>query len=546
MMSCTTYPQKSLILSLTIFSLLLLALSVPARAQVEMLTQHNDNGRTGANLKETILNTSNVNVSQFGKLFSREADGQIYTQPLVVCGLTFPGRIKHNVVYIETEHNSAYAYDADDPNANAPLWHVNFGPSAPYRDFYKTEWTDMNEEVGVTSTPVIDRRTQTIYIESKTKENNQYIQRLHALDLVTGQEKFGGPVTIQAQVMGTGLDSVKGVVSFNPYTQLQRPGLLLLNGVVYLGFGSHADMQPFHGWLLGYNAKTLKQVFVFNTTPDGSEGAIWQSGQGPAADKAGSIYVALGNGDSDVQKGGRDYGECILKLNPTLKDNPVTDWFLPFNFADLNNGDNDLGASGPMLLPDSNVLVQGSKEGVMYVAMLNNLGHFHTADDSGVLQNFPGGNGHIHGSPVSWLTTQNERIVYVWSENDNLKTYKWLGDHFVPGPIGPSRLPYGMPGGFLTISADGSKPGTGIIWANRPYDANANWNTVSGLLQAFDASDPTHELWNSKQNAARDDFGNFAKFNPPTVVNGKVYLATFSKQLVVYGLLPKNAADAAK
>lgn len=522
------------------------ALAAPGYAQVDMLTQHNDNARSGTNLHETVLNTSNVNVKQFGKLFTRSVDGQVYAQPLVVCGLTFPGKGKHNVVYLATEHNSVYAYDADDPKAAAPLWQINLGPSCPYTDFYKTEWTDMNDEVGITSTPVIDLRSKTIYVESKTKENGTYFQRLHALDLITGEEKPGSPVTITAQVKGTGLDSVNGVVSFNPFTQLQRPGLLLSNGVIYLAFGSHADTEPFHGWVIGYDPKTLKQVFVWNTTPNGSEGAIWQSGQGLAADASGYIFATLGNGDADAQTGGPDYGECIVRLNPKAKGSPVADWFMPFNFADLNQNDGDLGSSGPMLVPGTNMLVTGSKEDVLYVVQRNAMGHFHKADDAEIMQNFPGGNGHVHGAPVSWLTPNNGRILYVWTENDNLRSFKWQDGKFVPFAVGPTRLPYGMPGGFLTLSADGSRAGTGIIWASHPFDDNANWKTVTGELQAFDASDPSKELWNSRMNLTRDDLGMFAKFNPPTVVNGKVYLATFSKKLMVYGLLPKPQSASAK
>jgi hypothetical protein len=522
------------------------ALALQGHAQVNLLTQHNDNARSGANLHETTLNTSNVNASRFGKLFSRTVDGQMYAQPLVVCSLDIPGKGRRDVVFLATEHNSVYAFDADDPKAAAPFWHVNLGPSCPYTDFYKTEWTDMNDEVGITSTPVIDPRSRTLYVEAKTKENGRYFQRLHELDLLTGEEKPGSPVTIAAQVKGTGLDAVNGVVSFNPFTQLQRPGLLLSNGVVYLAFGSHADTEPFHGWMLGYDARTLKQVFVWNTTPDGSEGAIWQAGQGLAADASGYIYASLGNGDADAQTGGRDYGECLVRIDPKAKGSPVADWFMPFNFADLNQNDGDFGSSGPLLVSGTNILVTGSKEDVIYVVQRNAMGHFHKADDAEIIQDFPGGNGHVHGAPVVWLTPDNGRIMYVWTENDNLRSYKWQDGKFVPFKVGPTRLPYGMPGGFLSLSADGSRAGTGIIWASHPYDDNANWKTVPGELQAFDAADPMKELWNSRMNLTRDDLGMFAKFCPPTVVNGRVYLATFSKQLVVYGLLPKAPGAAVK
>jgi hypothetical protein len=242
----------------------------------------------------------------------------------------------------------------------------------------------------------------------------------------------------------------------------------------------------------------------------------------------------------------RDFGEALVKIDPTSKTNPIVDWFMPFNYADLNANDTDFGSSGPLLVPGTDLLITGSKEGVVYVAYRSVMGHFHKSDDDEIIQNFPGGNGHVHGSPVIWKTPKGELVMYVWTENDNLRSYEWKDGKFSPYETGPNRLPYGMPGGFLALSASGSQAGSGIIWASHPLDDNANWKTVAGDLQAFDAMDPTKELWNSHTNAARDDVGMFAKFCPPTVANGKVYLGTFSHQLVVYGLLPKTGAVAAK
>lgn len=519
-----------------------------AGAQVNVLTQHYDNARTGVNLHETALNTRNVNPSSFGKLFERKVDGQLYAQPLVATGLVFPGKGKHDVVFCATEHNSVYAFDADDPKASAPLWHVNLGPSMPYTDIYKTQWTDMNEEAGITSTPVIDLREGVIYVEAKSKENGKYYQRLHELDLLTGQEKPGSPVTITATVPGTGIDAVNGKITFDALHQLQRPGLLLLGGVVYLAFGAHADVQPFHGWILGYDARTLKQVCVFNSSPNGSEGSFWQAGQGLLADASGNIYGSTGNGDLDAFSGGKNYGNCLLKLTPSAGGLKVADWFAPFNWADLNEGDVDLGSCGPTLVPGMDLIVFGSKEGVVYVTKRTSLGHKGTSDDSQIVQNFPGGHGHVHGATVVWNTPQNERMLYVWTENDVLRAFKMVDGKFqtTPAALGPTHLAYGMPGGFLSVSSDGNKPGTGIVWASHPYDANANWVTVPGMLQAFDATDISKEIWSSKRNAARDDIGMFAKFCCPTVANGKVYMATFSKKLVVYGLLNGVAKTASR
>lgn len=530
-----------------IVATLLTAFSVaPGLAQVSVLTQHNDNARTGVNLQEKVLNTKNVNPTSFGKLFERKVDGQMYAQPLIVPGLTMPGHGRRNVVFCATEHNSVYAFDADDPQAAAPFWHVNFGPSVPYRDIYKTEWTDINEEIGITSTPVIDPRRGTIYLEAKTKENGQYYHRLHALDLRTGKERPGSPVTITATARGKAPDAVNGVITFDALHQLQRPGLLLSGGVVYLAYGSHADVEPFHGWILGYNPDTLKQVSVFNTSPDGSEGAIWQAGQGLIADASGNIYASTGNGDLTAFSGGKDYGNSLIKLTPTANGLKLTDWFAPFNWSDMNQGDSDLGSCGPTLVPGMDLIVFGSKEGVVYVTKRSNLGKKGASDDSQIVQNFPGGNGHVHGATVVWNTPQNERMLYVWTENDVMRAYKMADGKFNPQPamMGQTRLPYGMPGGFLAVTSDGNKPGTGIIWASHPYDDNANWRTVPGILQAFDATDIRKELWSSKKNPSRDDLGMFAKFCCPTVANGKVYMATFSRKLVVYGLLPKGQKSA--
>lgn len=504
-----------------------------------LLTQHNNNARTGANLTEIALNTDNVNVDHFGKLFARDVDGQVYAQPLYVPNVKMPGHGVRNVLFVATEHNSVYAYDADDPAAKAPFWTVNFGPSVPASEIYITQWTDMNEEIGITSTPVIDPASGTIYVEAKTKENGKYFQRLHALSISTGAEKTGSPALITATVPGKGYDAVDGKITFAPFLQLQRPGLLLLKGVVYIGFGAHADRDPFHGWIMAYDAATLKQVTALCLTPDGGQGSIWQAGQGLAADEAGSIYAVTGNGTADAQTGGRDYGTSILKLQPTKDGLTVTDWFTPSDFEVLNASDTDLGSSGPLLVPGTDLLISGGKSGVAYTTRRSNLGHF-AKDDSQMIQRFQMGVGHIHGSPIYYDDPKNGPTVYTWSEDDHLKAFALKDNKLTTSPISqsPDPVPPGMPGGFLTISATAKTPASGIVWASRPLNDNANWRTVDGLLEAFDASDLTHKIWDSQMNAARDGGHKFAKFCPPTVANGKVYLATFSKQIVAFGLLP--------
>ena len=518
-------------------------------APLYMLTQHNDNARTGANLRETVLNTSNVNVKTFGKLWTRDVDGYLYAQPLYVPRLTIPGKGVHNVVFLATAHNSVYAFDADDPRAADPLWKINLGPSIPADEVYKTKWTDMRVEIGITSTPVIDLTNKAIYVEAKTKEGGTYVHRLHALDITTGKERVGSPVVIQGSAAGTGEGSANGRISFEPVKHLQRAGLLLANGVVYLGFGSHADDPPFHGWIMGYDANTLARVCVFNVTPNGTEGSVWQAGMGMAADSAGNIYAMTGNGTFDADSGGRDYGNSMLKLHPTPGTLTVLDYFTPYNQALLNIHDTDLGASGPLLVPGTTLIMGGGKNGWMYLTHRDALGHIHAGDDSQIAQTFQMTPGNIHGAPVYWNGPKGP-MVYVWPEFDHLKALalNLTSGKLTETPASQSEVavPDGMPGGFLSVSADGSKAGTGIVWSCTPYDANANWETVPGIVRAYDASDLSHLLWDSKQNAGRDDVGMFAKFCPPTVINGRVYVSTFSNQLQVYGLLPGPPATASR
>lgn len=506
-------------------------------APLTVLTQHNDNARTGANLRETILNTANVNVKTFGKLWTREVDGYLYAQPLYMQNMRIPGKGLHNVVFLATAHDSVYAFDADDAGAANPLWKTNLGPSVPAAEVYKTRWTDMRVEIGITSTPVIDPINKALYVETKTKEGGTYVHRLHALDITTGKERTGSPIVIKAGVAGTGEGSTNGRITFDPVKHLQRASLLLVNGVVYLGFGSHADDPPFHGWIMGYAAKTLAQVCVFNVTPNGTEGSVWQAGMGLAADSAGNIFAMTGNGTFDADAGGPDYGNSLLKLRPKPGGLTVADYFTPYNQAELNVHDTDLGASGPLLVPGTTLILGGGKNGWLYVTHRDALGHIHQGQDSQIAQTFQMTPGNIHGAPVYWNGPAGPQ-VYIWPEFDHLKALKFVGGKLVEAPASQSAVavPDGMPGGFLSVSADGSKAGTGIVWSCTPYDANANWETVPGIVRAYDASDLAHLLWDSKQNAGRDDAGMFAKFCPPTVINGRVYVSTFSGQLQVYGL----------
>jgi hypothetical protein len=529
-------------LVLTLFS------AIPATCQVSVLTQHNDNARTGQNLNETVLNTSNVNQNGFGKLFWRTVDGFIYAQPLYAPGLTIQGAT-HNVVYVATQHNSVYAFDADDPNAPAPLWQVNLGTPVPSQDICiitgdtnpgDCPYYDISPEIGITSTPVIDTSTGIIYVVNRTKNtsNNSYHDFLHALDLLTGAERLAGPVEVTGQVNGTGAASQSGILTFDPTFHLQRPSLLLAGGVLYVCFGSVGDIGTYHGWVMTYNAATLQQEAIISITPNGTEGGIWSAGQGPVADAAGNIYIMTGNGDFSANSGGKDYGDSFLKFSgPTLA---VTDYFTPSNQGTLNANNTDLGSGGPMLLPGTSVLVGIGKDGVFRVVNTNSMGEFNSSVDNDV-QEFNALSKAFLSSPVYWNSPNNGPLVYIWGAADFLKAYQFNGSRFNTSPVSQGTIQNSTAfanAAALSVSADGSQLGSGIVWSSASISLWASGVQVPGVVRAFDATNLTNELWDSTQNLARDDVGGYAKFSPPTIANGKVYVGSFSGQLQVYGLNP--------
>src|SRR4051794_31709731 len=519
-------------------------------AAVDVLMQHNDNSRTGNNLSETVLNTTNVNSTTFGRLYSRPVDDQIYAQPLYATNVTIPGKGAHNVVYVATVNDSVYAFDADDATA-AAYWKVNYTDLANnIRPVFHTDvgqacgnYVDFSGNIGIVSTPVIDRTTNTMYLVARTVEgtgaSQKFVQKLHAIDITSGAEKLGGPITITASVAGTGAGSVGGQVAFNPQTENQRAALALSNGQIIILWASHCDTGPYHGWVMAYNATTLGQTWAFCNTPNGSNGGIWQSGQGPVIDAAGNIFVSGGNGTVSPTTG--QYGEAFLRISPT---GTVQDYFIPNNYQQLENGDIDFGSGGPLLIPGTRTLVSADKEGKIFFLNADNLGHLNTPDQTlqefQVTPNF--GSDKIHGAPVWYKDANNNQWVYVWGSNDKLKQFPFGGTilssttpSFVSNvTVNPNPS---MPGGVMAISGSGQTAGTGILWATTVLSGNANNDVRPGILRAFDATNVSVELWNTQNNALRDDFGNLAKFDTPTVDNAKVYLPTFSNQLVVYGLL---------
>jgi hypothetical protein len=519
------------------------------QAQVNVLTQRNDNARSGCNLQEAALNVSNVNAKSFGKLFSREVDGEIYAQPLIVSRLQMPGEGVRNVVFVATQHNSVYAFDADDPDAARPFWHVQLGPPVPVADVGQAcgTYRDFSKEIGITGTPVIDAATQTLYVVARTKApEGTFHQHLHALDLLTGKARPNTPLEIKATVAGKGRGSKDGKLAFEPLIHNQRPALLLHDGVVYISWAAHCDTGPYHGWIIGYHAKTLKQTTAFCTTPNGEGAGIWQSGTGPVVDEKGNIYIINGNGSVDTDKPASqktEYGSSFLKLQVKEGQLSVADWFTPYNYTSLNEADLDTGSTSPVLVPGSNLLIAGSKAGMLYVLNKQKLGGFDMFSDQQIVQKFPASKGFMYSTPLVWQRAGSNPWLYSWGMDDRLKAFEVGVGQLNPTPVSQSAatITSPRPGGFLALSANGGDARSGILWALQPR-ADANHNVVSGVLRAFNASDLSQELWNSNQNASRDEVGQYAKFNTPTIANGKVYVPSFSNQLHVYGLNPPPQA----
>ena len=514
-----------------------------ARAQVDVLTANYDNNRTNANLNEGILNTNNVNPTQFGKLWTYPVDGQVYAQPLYVHSLTIAGTGTLNVLYVATMHNSVYAFDADGVGGTAPLWQVNLGSTVDPTTLLPPEdetYTDILHEVGILSTPVIDRASNTIYVVNETLVGGAPAFFLHALDLNNGSEKWNGPVQIQATVAGTGWDgtgdATDGELPLLPVDHIQRPGLLLAHGMIYAGFGSHGDAIPWHGWIIAYNAQDLpQQTAVFNTTPSTAGSAIWQGGRGLASDANGSVYCATGNGNYD---GVMSWGESVLRLTPTLS---VADWFTPAEYASWTDDDLDFGSNGPILVPGTNFLIAGGKAGI--VALLDRTDMGSQALDSDALQFFVAvpSEGEAITNAALWNRPDGP-VLYIWGDDGVLREFQMQNGLFNTSPVtvnntAQNALPYSG----MTVSSNAFVPESGIFWATSVASGDL---PAAGTLRAFDATNVSLELWNSDMQGSRDTLGSFTKFANPTVVNGKVYVPTDSKQVAVYGLLPVGGVTA--
>ena len=543
---------------------------------VSVATYHNNPARDGVNPQEYALTKANVTAATFGKLFSCTVDGAVYAQPLWIANLSISGGI-HNVLFVATQHDTVYAFDADAKPCTA-YWRTGASGVNSLMPSGETWVTSADEsgcaliipDIGIVGTPVIDPATSTIYLVTNTKSTSgalTFHQRLHALDITTGSEKFGGPRDIQATVAGTGAGSSGGQVSFDAMLNNQRPALLLQNGHVLISWASYCDFGPYHGWLMSYNAASLLQEAVFNVSPNSFAGGIWMSGNGPAADSGGNVYLVTGNG---TWNGTDAFGDSILKfqaLTATPTSLTVLDYFTPHEQSSLDVNDRDLGSGGVMLLPDPSgilghphLLVEAGKSGNIYLVDRDNMGQFCstcTASDTQIVQDVSGALTGLWGSPAYWNGTM------YFGETDETRNLKYMkafsfsstGPNFLstnPTSTTANTYTYTYPGPTTSVSADGNV--NAIVWA---IDSSA-FGTTEGItraagpaiLHAFDANDLATELWNSSQAPGnRDTAGNSVKFTVPTVANGKVYLGTRATddtlgggttfgEIDVYGLLP--------
>ncbi|HKN72178.1 MAG TPA: hypothetical protein VJX30_14170 [Terriglobales bacterium] len=525
-----TRPQPITRLAVTYF-VLCLGVSL-AWGQNNVLTQHNDNARSGLNPNETRLTPANVNVSSFGKLFTQSVDGVIAGQPLYASQLLMNDGNVHNVVYVATQNNSVYAFDADSALGNnaSPLWSVSLndgGTPDPIADWgcTGTHYT----EIGIMGTPVIDPGVTTLYVVAKTVTGtgSSAVRNfsLHALDVASGDERLGGPVVITGKA-----PSSHGSGTFNPILQMQRPALLLQNGVVYIAFGGNGcDEYAYNGWLFAYNSQTLKQESVFLVTPGGVRASIWQGGSGPAADEDGFIYVVTANGTYDGPTGANDFGDSVLKMGWDGNVLSVLDYFTPYNQLQLSQQDLDLGSSGPLILPDQPGLlpemVAGGKQGTLYLVNRDDLGKYSSdLDKDDVIQSIPEAVvGELTGVPTYWNNS-----VYVAGELDYIKQFALVNGLLTQQPVSQTTMAFGGAGPASTsITANGNS--NGILWAIRH---------TNQALFAFDPTNLANEFYDSTEALqARDHLLPVIRFATPTISNGKVYIGG-TTALQVYGLLP--------
>jgi hypothetical protein len=504
-------------------------------SSVDVITYHYDNGRSGQNLNETTLTPANVKSATFGKKGEFSVDGKVDAQPLYLSQVTIGGQ-KKNVLYVVTEHGSVYAFDADSINGvtSTFLWKTStLGSGETTSD--NRGCGQVSPEIGITATPVIDRTRNAIYIVAMSKNTSGiYFQRLHALNLSTGQELFGGPQNITATFPGTGDNASGGNVVFDPKQYKERPGLLQINGTIYTTWSSHCDIRPYTSWVMAFSADTLAQTSVLNLVPNGSEGGIWMAGTAPAADSSGNLFFILGNGDFDTTLNANgfpangNFGNCFVKLSTTggLK---LADYFTPHNTVAESNADQDFGSGGGILLVDAtdstgmtrHLSVGAGKDSLIYVVDRDSMGKFNPTTDQ-IYQEISGQlGGGVFSMPAYFNGT-----VYYGAVGDALKAFPVASARLASTPSSQSTHHFGYPGTTPSVSANGTT--NGIVWAIENGGA---------VLYAYDASNLTNELYNSSQAANSRDHFSGNKFITSMVVNGRVYVGT-PNSVAVFGLLP--------
>jgi len=492
-------------------------------AQTNVASANYGNSRTNSNPNETVLTRAAVGSTAFAKLGAFPLDGQTYAQPLYIGGLQIPNQGTKNVVFVVTMNNSVYALDADNPSA-APLWQVNLGTAVPSASLPDLE--DVNPQVGILSTPVIDVNGLVIYVVAETWESGAPVFRLHGLSLLDGHEMVNGPVAIAASTSGTGAGGENGVIQFDPFWHLQRPGLALANGAIYICFGSHGDAGNYHGWVMAYSASNLQtQTAVFNTTPNGIGGGIWQSGHAPMIDSAGNVYVVSGNGDFD---GVANFSGAVIRLSGSNLS--VLDWYTPAQWQYLDENDLDVGSTGAILAAGGNQVLAGDKGGRLINLQSSRLGH---------VESSPGANDFAASSYgifdlALWQTTQGG-LLFEHDWNGSLKSYAVTDAGISQTPVSTGTWRGDSLYQGMAVSSNGTADG--IVWETTGDHSTAG---VPGTLHAWNASDLT-EIWDSNQQPG-DVLGGFVKFVAPLVANGRVYVPTFSSQLVVYGLRSSSSA----
>ena len=521
----------------------------PVSTLTAVLTYHNDNTRMGVNSTETLLTRDNVNTNSFGKLFSCTLDGFVYAQPLIMTNVNIPSKGTHNVVYVATEHDTVYAFDADDNSgANATaLWQTSFlGPGVTTMPSGDSGSSDITPEIGITATPVIDPVSGTIYCEVKTLEGgNTFVHRLHALDIATGLERtnLNSPVVIQCTNylgIGTGVGDNDGQnpphVSWNAEKEHDRPALTLLNGQVYLAYASHGDNQPYHGWLFGYNATNLSLApGVYNATPNGIEGGFWDGGGGPSVDSEGNMYLQTGNGSFDQITNittSNNYAMSLIKFS-TTNGLQMVDFFAPSDAVALSGGDEDLGSAAPIILPDSagstnhpHLVVGGGKTSPIYVVDRDNMKQWNGTADQ-IVQEFNGSYGGDRDTTPAFFNN----TMYIFDSNGKIGAYSITNAQFNTTPVETPDIYFNKGGATACISASGTS--NAIAWAI--YNAGGETPTTPCILRAYNATNLAEELYSSDQIASRDSAGDAVKFIAPAIANGKVYVAA-QYSLTVYGL----------